>query len=55
MLITKEHQEAMVENYKKLGKNTDEVCAYIDGLSEMLELVLKKSIEELKNKMDKSI
>ena len=48
MIITKEHQEAMVENYKKRGKNTDEVCAYIDGISEMLQLIYEKWIKELK-------
>lgn len=48
MIITKEHQEAMVHNYQKTGKTAAEVCAFIDGLSEMLNLVTKKSIDELK-------
>ena len=51
MIITKEHQEAMVENYKKRGRNTDEVCAYIDGISEMLQLIYEKRIEELKESL----
>ena len=50
MIITKEHQEAMVENFKKRGKTTDEVIAYIDGISEMLQLVYEKSIKELNNR-----
>tara|TARA_R110002049_G_scaffold199037_1_gene369073 strand:+ start:10299 stop:10454 length:156 start_codon:yes stop_codon:yes gene_type:complete len=48
MIITKEHQEAMVRNYAKQGKSKDEVIGFIDGLSEMVNFVTKKSIDELK-------
>ena len=48
MIVTKEHQEAMVENYKKRGKTPSEVCAYIDGISDMLTFVFEKSIKEFK-------
>ncbi len=47
MIITKEHQEAMVRNYKKTGKTADEVCGFIDGLSEMVNFITRKSIKEL--------
>ena len=50
MIVTKEHQEAMVENYKKRGKTPDEVCAYIDGISDMLTFVCEKSIKKLQGK-----
>lgn len=46
MIITKEHQEAMVRNYQKTGKTTSEVCAFIDGLSEALNFISKKAINE---------
>lgn len=49
MIITKEHQEAMVENYKKTGKNRDEVCSYIDGLSDMLNFIYKQENKNRKN------
>ena len=48
MIITKEHQEAMVSNYQKTGKTTAEVCAFIDGLSEMVNFVTRKSLEDLR-------
>lgn len=48
MIITKEHQEAMVRNYAKQGKSSEQVIGFIDGLYEMVNLVTKKSIDELK-------
>jgi len=43
MIITKEHQEAMVLSYQKKGHNTiNEVLAFIDGMNAMFELVNKK-------------
>ena len=42
MLITKEHQESMVEKYKNAGRNFDECIGFIDGMNAMLELVAKK-------------
>jgi len=42
MIITKEHQEAMVLNYENKGHNIDECLGFIDGMKEMFELVNKK-------------
>jgi len=41
MIITKEHQEAMVLNYVKEGHNSDECMGFIDGMNEMFELINK--------------
>jgi len=42
MIITKEHQEAMILSYQKKGHNTiNEVLAFIDGMNEMFELISK--------------
>lgn len=41
MLITKEQQEALVENYKKQGRNNDEVLGFIDGIGKLMELIIK--------------
>lgn len=42
MIITKEHQETMVNNYRKEGHNEFECMGFVDGLNKMLELVDKK-------------
>jgi hypothetical protein len=41
MIITKEHQEAMVLNYSKKGNNFDKCEAFTDGLIAMLDYVIK--------------
>ena len=41
MLITKEQQEALVSNYIKDKHSTDEVCAFIDGIAAMMDLLIK--------------
>lgn len=41
MLITKEQQEALVENYIKEKHSTDEVCGFIDGIGKLMELLIK--------------
>ncbi len=42
MLITKEHQEALIENYRKKGRNEFECMGFVEGLNEMLNLIDKK-------------
>ena len=44
MIITKEHQEALVSNYVKEGHSTDECIGFIDGLNKALEQVKNLSI-----------
>jgi hypothetical protein len=39
MLITKEQQEALVDNYIKEKHNQDECIGFIDGLNAMLKLI----------------
>jgi hypothetical protein len=39
MIITKEQQEAMVNNYRKEGRTEYECMGFADGLSAMLDLV----------------
>ena len=39
MLITKEQQEALVDNYIKAKHSQDEVIGFIDGLIAMLDLI----------------
>ena len=39
MIITKEHQEAMVNNYRKEGHNEFECMGFIDGMNKMFELI----------------
>jgi hypothetical protein len=41
MLITKEQQEALVDNYIKAKHSQDEVIGFIDGMIAMLELIEK--------------
>jgi hypothetical protein len=41
MLITKEQQEALVDNYIKAKHSQDEVIGFIDGLQAMLNLIEK--------------
>ena len=38
MLITREHQQAMINNYSKLH-NTDETLGFIEGMEAMLNYV----------------
>ena len=47
MIITKEHQEAMVNNYRKEGRNEFECMGFIDGMNKMFELVDKKLTKQL--------
>jgi hypothetical protein len=42
MIITKEHQEALIENYRKKGRNEFECMGFVEGLNEMLNLIDKK-------------
>jgi hypothetical protein len=43
MLITKEHQEAIISNYIKSGKSQDECLAFIEGFEKAMSLINKKS------------
>ena len=47
MIITKEQQEALVENYKKEGRNNDEVLGFIEGMGKAIELIIRLKISEL--------
>ena len=44
MIVTKEHQEALVEKYVKEKHNQDECIGFIDGLNTALELVKNLTI-----------
>ena len=48
MIVTKEHQEAMVENYMKAGHTTDETLGFIDGLNAALDFIFYKLEESNK-------
>ena len=48
MLITKEQQEALVDNYIKEKHSKDEVCGFIDGLQKLMELIIK--LDDSKNR-----
>ena len=43
MIITKEHQEAMVENYRKKGNNFDKCEAFTDGLNAMWDYFVRQN------------
>lgn len=47
MLITKEHQEQLITNYVKLGKNQDECIGFIDGIETMNKLITDRSKLEM--------
>ena len=49
MIVTKEHQEALVSNYVKEKHNTDECIGFIDGLNAALELVKNLTIPIVSN------
>lgn len=42
MIITREHQEAMLNAYIKAGNNPDKSMGFIDGMEAMFELISKK-------------
>jgi hypothetical protein len=44
MIVTKEHQEALVSNYVKEKHNADECIGFIDGLKAALDLVKNLTI-----------
>ena len=39
MIVTREYQEAMVNNYRNEGHTEDECMGYTEGLTAMLDLV----------------
>ncbi len=47
MLITKEQQQALIDNYISQGHNRDECIGFIDGVERTMELIDKVS----KNRM----
>ena len=49
MLITKEQQEALVQNYMNENHTTDECIGFVDGINKTLELIEK--INESKSKI----
>jgi len=44
MIVTKEHQEALLNKYVKDKHNTDECIGFIDGLNAALELFKNSTI-----------
>jgi hypothetical protein len=53
MLITKEQQEALLEDYIKRKHSQDECIGFIDGMNAVIELILRlelSKVERLKNK-----
>lgn len=52
MLITKEQQEALVNNYIKAGHSQDECIGFIDGLNKMLEQVSSLEIPSVVQKRE---
>ena len=52
MLITREHQEAMVEKHKKDNGKLCNTIAFIQGMDAMYELINKKMQSELKTIVD---
>lgn len=54
MLITKEQQEALVDNYVKEKHSRDEVCGFIDGIGKLMELIIRLDNENKKT-MKKSV
>jgi hypothetical protein len=50
MIVTKEHQEAMVDKYVKEKHNQDECLGFIDGLNAALELVKNLTIPDVSNR-----
>lgn len=49
MIVTKEHQEALVEKYVKDKHNQDECIGFIDGLNAALDLVKNLTIPDVSN------
>ena len=43
MIITKEQQQALIDNYVKKGHSTDECIGFIDGIEKTMELVVNQS------------
>jgi len=41
MIITKEQQEALISNYVKQKRSTDECIGFIDGINATIELINK--------------
>ena len=41
MLITKEQQEALVDNYANQNHSNCEVIGFIDGIGALMELIIK--------------
>jgi hypothetical protein len=39
MIVTKEHQEQLIENYKKEGKTFNEVTSFIAGMDAMFKYI----------------
>jgi hypothetical protein len=46
MIITKEHQEALVNKYIKEKHNSDECIGFIDGLNAILKFIENNSFNE---------
>ena len=51
MIITKEHQEAMVNNYRQEGHNEFECMGFADGLNKMFEYMAEKLSERVEGKI----
>ncbi len=50
MIITKEQQEAILNNYMKEKHNADECSGFIDGMNAMYDLINRLMEQEKANK-----
>lgn len=49
MLITKEQQEAWIDNYIKEGHTQDECIGFIDGVDKVMEVITENIKTETQN------
>jgi len=46
MIITKEQQEALLEKYRRKGRNEFECMGFVEGINEVLNIIDKKLKEK---------
>ena len=52
MLITKEQQEALIENYNKEGHTIDERWGFMMGVNKTMELLTRLDIKQKQDERD---
>jgi hypothetical protein len=52
MLVTREQQEAVLNNYVNQGKNYDECQGFIDGMEAMFNLIAQIELRKLNEKLE---